>query len=275
MDGTFSVTLNDGLKYTATQIGGNRVTKYSNLSCYPARRTIDIHGCSFTYGTGVDDSLTFPFLVQDRFNETNITNYGIPGFGAIQALLKLKEKNENDIMPDVVIFCYADFQNERDELNASFQKKISIGYNASKLALKEDLTRNWNFPFGKIQNGKIEIKSKPFNEFNKVDLLSTYSAFWNQVELLIEPAVSQEVSFAAIQEIDKICKTNETRFIVACLTDGNSIKEFCKVKNIELLDMYVPVHRSDYNLMPYDRHPNAKAHKEYADLIIAFLEKGA
>ncbi|MGM9991431.1 MAG: hypothetical protein ACI376_01090 [Candidatus Bruticola sp.] len=53
-------------------------------------RRVALFGCSFTFGCGVADEKTFPYLLNERFPDTVFDNYGVSGFGAHQALMAMR-----------------------------------------------------------------------------------------------------------------------------------------------------------------------------------------
>ncbi|MGM9998341.1 MAG: hypothetical protein ACI38Q_02940 [Candidatus Bruticola sp.] len=56
----------------------------------PGSRRVALFGCSFTFGCGVADEATFPYLLNERFPDTVFDNYGVSGFGAHQSLMAMR-----------------------------------------------------------------------------------------------------------------------------------------------------------------------------------------
>ena len=59
--GKFNVTINKKQKYNVTHTSDSLRTTGSNSDI--AKINIQLHGCSFTYGMGVNDEETYPFIL--------------------------------------------------------------------------------------------------------------------------------------------------------------------------------------------------------------------
>lgn len=271
-DGTFHITMNKNLSYTATHKNGCRITNYSEV-IDSSKSIVEFYGCSFTYGQGIDDSLTFPFLVQKQLKNYNINNHAVSGYGTIQALMTLREQQNMNDVPDVVILCYADFHHERDQLLESWQEKFTINMEQRKINFNDKFLKTTTFPYGIIKNDTLLVKSKTLQEFSRVGLLRKYSALYNQVYVLFQKKPSPDVTFAIIAEMNEICSKNNSKFIVATLTKDSAIYSYCYTNNILLWDIFVPWYEDGLNLLPYDPHPNAKANRKYAELIVSYFEE--
>ncbi|MDD2636627.1 MAG: SGNH/GDSL hydrolase family protein [Bacteroidales bacterium] len=271
-DGTFKITINNGLRYTTTHKNGLRITNYTEIED-SNKSTIEFYGCSFTYGHGIDDSLTFPFLVQKELTNYNIKNYAVPGYGTIQALIKLREKHNKNDFPDIVILCYADFHHERDQLLESWQEKYTINLEQSEIIFNNESLKTSTFPYAEIKNDTLLIKYRRLQEFARVGFMRKYSVLCNQLCILFQKKPCPTVTFAIINQINELCLKNNSRLIVATLTIDPAIYGYCSTNNIELWDIFVPWYENGLNLLPYDPHPNSEANRRYAELIISYFEE--
>jgi hypothetical protein len=87
-------------------------------------------GCSFTFGHGLNDQDTWPWLLQEHLPEVHVMNVGCMGYGTDQALLAAERQvlqSKGHI--NAVVLGFADFQIER---NRSPQGWMSIVYPFSK-----------------------------------------------------------------------------------------------------------------------------------------------
>jgi hypothetical protein len=76
-----------------------------------------IVGCSFAEGYGVRDDQTFAWLLQKRFPNLRIWNFGTPGYGTYQSLLLLREVIEQrHIHPVAIIYGFISLHFERNVL---------------------------------------------------------------------------------------------------------------------------------------------------------------
>jgi hypothetical protein len=108
---------NYGYRYDETPYD---LTKNKKIFCF---------GCSETFGHGVQYKETWPFLLNNYFNNYNIYNYGVEGssnnsiFRRIYQLLKYLEIN-NMSYPEYIFIYFTSF--DRDELVCIKNKNIKI-----------------------------------------------------------------------------------------------------------------------------------------------------
>ena len=87
-------------------------------------------GCSFTFGLGVDDESTWPWLLQERLPDHQVINPGVRGYGTDQALLAAdRAANQSAGTLRLVALGFGDFQIER---NRSTQGVIYYPYPLGK-----------------------------------------------------------------------------------------------------------------------------------------------
>jgi hypothetical protein len=87
-------------------------------------------GCSFTFGHGLNDEDTWPWLLQEKLPDHRVTNLGCMGYGTDQALLAAeREIRSHPGTTAAVVLGFADFQIER---NRSTQGWLSMVYPFSK-----------------------------------------------------------------------------------------------------------------------------------------------
>jgi hypothetical protein len=106
--------------------GGTRLTSNS-LHHGPAIITA---GCSFTFGHGIADQDTWPWLLQERLPQYRIINAGVMGYGTDQALMAAeREVRQNAGHTAAVVLGFAAFQIER---NRATQQWLATVYPFSK-----------------------------------------------------------------------------------------------------------------------------------------------
>lgn len=271
--GSFRVLVSDSLEYFVTHgFDSLRVTSYHADSDTPKPK-IFIFGCSYTYGQGVNDNETFPFLLQDAFPEYNIFNYAVPGQGTHQAFLRFRQALENGNFPDLVIVSYATFHEERNFLSRSYQHKLYQGcevYNEDTLI----------YPFVEliedtfvIKYGNVLDKFKP-TPFRQVSVLANFID-----ESLSEVHSNQRKQLMASQTIvsamHELCLQHGILFVIADVESSHQskiISKFCQEKPIEYIDISPDFSAGIYRNLPYDFHPNALAQQYYADRLTEYLE---
>ena len=84
---------------------------------HPAQgRRIAVLGDSFTFGEGVSDWETYPFLLDQLLPDAEVLNFGVHGYGLDQMLLYLRAEILT-YRPDVVVLGYVDEDIYRDILS--------------------------------------------------------------------------------------------------------------------------------------------------------------
>jgi len=84
------------------------------------------------------------------------------------------------------------------------------------------------------------------------------------------------VSIKLLETINKYCKQHNITMVINGIHDEpitkQAINEWRKI-GILVNDISVDFTKQEFNLMPYDGHPNEKANRMYADLTIQFLSE--
>ncbi|MBQ7568805.1 hypothetical protein IJT17_08375 [bacterium] len=79
----------EGCREAATVLADGRRRSYS-ADRPRTKRGVALLGCSFTYGTGVADSDTFAWRLNERYPELTFDNFGVEGYSADQCLLLMQ-----------------------------------------------------------------------------------------------------------------------------------------------------------------------------------------
>ncbi len=280
--GTFEVNMNDSIFYTATHTKDS--VRISSDSIKTSLPEIHFHGCSFTYGMGVNDHETFAFLLQKKLeNNFTIKNKAVPGFGNIQGLLLLEnELKTNSKKPDKIIMFYADFHDMRNQLSPYYREHLYYGFLNMDPHIKKEFKKSQSskFPFIKIKNNDFNIHHVNMNDIFKPVPLREYLSISNTIQNFINDTqhkknVSSFSSIKIMERMNDLCKENGIEFIVASIiqTDAtiNVLKELRKI-GIETLDMGIDILNDNrYNHLPHDSHPNALAHSIYAEKLYHYL----
>lgn len=283
--GTFHVTMNDSLEYKTNRNPDS--TRFTGIS--EATSILEFHGCSFTYGMGVDTDQAFPFLLQAKTKKhILIRNKAVPGYGNIQGLLSLKKriKERNEKLPDTIIMFYASFHNERNVLSPYYREHLYYGF----MNMDDDVKKRFKnadkvkFPFARIINHELVIKYSSIKQLFKPLPLREYStisnAFQNMINMNKNNGIdAEEITIRILEEMNHICEDNNIEFIIASIIKDESTQstlERLRKKGIPTLDMGVDVlNNPKYNNHPYDSHPNELTHRIYSDRLYHYLNPNA
>lgn len=264
--GLFDVSINKAVKYQAThsQDSLRILTPKSTVNFEEViNKTVDIHGCSFTYGMGVMDSLAFPYLLQQRFPNIRFRSFAVPGYGNIQALIRLKEQIATNDLPDTLVICYADFHDERNVLNTHYRKSLYHGFlNANQEVLP--LFTQSKIPYYDTEKGIQYCNwNNLYHNWRGRNYLASINSLQNAFEKMSLKNGKAE-THQILLKIDTLCTKYNIQLIVAMITKSKSTNytmNFCQQKGIAYLDIGLDFPSETYSKLPYDIHPNEKAHR--------------
>ena len=277
-DGTFNVTINDSVKYTVTHKNGYRPTSFEIEDISSQKPKIALIGGSFNYGMGVDDTLSYPYILQkERFkNQYNISNYCMPGYGTYQSIYNFKTL-ENYKEHKAVILHYASFHDERNVLTPTYRVALHHGF----LNSNEEIRQKYKvakFPYYDIEKGETHA---PMDKLYRNWWLREYSSAINFFQSIMDnadPSYNEyrKIPTKIIEDFNEnICKPNGIHLIIATITSDEQTKKvtaFCENKGIKTVDLFVDYTQTELSNLPYDSHPNAKAHRIYAEKMYEYLK---
>lgn len=282
--GKFTVTLADGYSLKVTHLPNTlRITH--PLDTYGGanyKKEIWIFGCSYTYGFSLNDEETYPWLLQERFPEYEIVNFGVSGYGTIHSLIQFREALKAGPPPKIAVLAYASFHDLRNTFLRIQRKRVAPWNHLGSLMQ----------PYARLdRDGKLEyhMADTVYSEFPLMKRL----ALAHFVEMEYDDYEdwryrSHDVSKMLVKEIAQLAKEHGVEFIVAgishlderggkwnLVTTGNrttlEMLHFARENGIPSVDISVNERLGVYNNLPHNGHPNALANKEYADKLDAFL----
>ena len=238
------------------------------LETYEAAKTKDeiwIFGCSFTEGWGLKDEETYPWLLQEKFPEYEIVNFGVGGYGTIHSLIQFREALAAKT-PKVAVLAYANFHDERNTFSRQRQKWVVTARNVGPVAqpyARFDGQGNLQYHFG----------VGDYKEFP----LMRYSALVNYLEIKYDQLEdrlihSHDVSKALVLEMAKTASEHNIKFIVAGIASSAGtldVLNFAREHGISSIDISVDL-KDPANKLP-DGHPNAVANRHFADKLAGLL----
>ena len=123
--GRFTVTLGSGYSFNVAHLPNTlRITRPIDSYKKPERKEeIWIFGGSFTHGWSINDEETYPWLLQERFPEYDVVNFGVSGYGTIHSMLQFREALKTKT-PKVAILAYAGFHDERNTFSRTRRKRV-------------------------------------------------------------------------------------------------------------------------------------------------------
>lgn len=273
--GNYKININDCVEYNATHnMEGRRITSRTPVV---SKDKIFIFGCSFTYGVGVNDNETYPFLLQNLLQNYKVDNFAIPGSGMVHSYLKLKKNLEKGERPKIVVVSYATFYEERNQLTRSFESKLYDGVKQQDGFVDSE----YYYPRCKIKNNSIAVECVNIvQEFQPIPLVN-YSAIatfvdqtWNKIDYKKTEGFS--VSKILIKNFNNLAKQYHFKLIIADVSYNEKSKDveiFCSKNNLNYVNISPDYSKGDYTLAPCDYHPNQSAHLIYARKLYEYINK--
>lgn len=286
--GTYMVTINQHLVYRTTHVGFDSVSTYR--TCYEhiagdTLPTVDFHGCSFTYGMGVDDTDTYPYLWAKAHPQYKVHNYGCPGYAPIEALMCLQNQKLHNNLPNAIIVNYLDMHDDRNMGTVDWRESVDEGFrNGMRRAVSPATIGkfgNCRFPYARLVGDSLAVSltplSKLYTNFPARDYLASI--------YLLEKTVNYyrynhqkplAVSGAVFKEIASFCKQNNITLLVTTMNDSDNthqMQAYLSAQGIEWVDISVDFSNPIYTNLPYDGHPSPTANKVFAEKLRNYLPR--
>jgi len=268
--GDFTVTLGDVYSFHMTHLPNTlRITHPLVTYNEPRpRKEIWIFGCSFTHGWSLNDHETYPWLLQERFPEYEIVNFGVGGYGTIHSLIQLRGALQTGRVPAVIVLAYAGWHIERNVFLRNEQKVVAP-YNKLGPGVH---------PYARLEaNGNLSyhVTDIEYREFP----LMRYSALSHFLEQIYNKYEEnyyhiRQVSEALILEMAGMAQKNEIPFVVGGITGSPGTRKMLLLvqqHGFKAVDISVDLNIKENNNLPHDLHPSASANRQYADKLEAFL----
>jgi hypothetical protein len=267
LPGEFKVTLVSNYTFKVTHGADSlRLTHPPLPAGSPKRPEIWVMGCSYTHGWSLNDEETYPWLLQTKLPAYEVLNFGVNGYGTLHSMIQFKEFLKTRGKPAVLVAAYAAFHDERNTFIRSRRKAV-VPYN--QLGLLQ-------IPYARLgADGQLQQFLAPA-EYVEFPFMR-HSAFMHFIEekydRLEERRVrSQHVTRAIVKEFAELCRTNGVQFVVAGITrDATPLLDFCREQKIPCVDIAANLTLEGMRNVPYDDHPSARADKEYAEKLEAYL----
>jgi hypothetical protein len=264
--GMFNVTLNNSLTYKHTiGQGGERINPFQPNVC---RKVINIYGCSFFYGMGVNDSSVVSAQLSRMDTNVCVKNYSIPGHGLTTQFLLFKRHLKSGVKPNQVVFSIASFHLQRNV--ASFSYLRSFG-NISNSPVEYPAARLTS------SDGLVFLKVNTVSGYEQLARLSSiYTLFLQGKDRFRFPLSYQiDVHNKLCDSISYYSKEYGVKILFHFITKdeiSDQLVQFMKWRNYPFVQSGVNYKDREYNLMPIDGHPNNSAHAIYAREIDSFLK---
>jgi hypothetical protein len=240
-------------------------------------------GCSFTFGHGLNDQDTWPWMLQEKLPNYHVVNTGCMGYGTDQALLVAeREVRQHPAQTSTVIFGFGDFQIERNRCTQGWMVTV---YPFSK-------------PLFAVRNGDVEYQHQV--RFWTGGVVGQYSnlfgqltnTFANRANGIPSHSEARELTAALFTSYSRRFQALGVRFVVVVLpyhgdnSPGTRADRDYVVERIRAagIPTFSPVFPRDANggldvqefmVSKIDRHPNRRYNLLLTSQLQPFLESAA
>lgn len=263
--GEFKVVLNESLEY---KLSTNEFGFRSNATNSEyANASLAIFGCSFFSGMGIDDQDVLDVVLGTLVDSMQISNYAIPGHGMTTQLAQLKDLIDSKNPPSIAVFEIASFHLVRNPGAYTFLKNFASIKDKPVKYLTANLKEGDELIFE-----VIEVESKVSFLEQKSSLAFLVKKFLKRNEYSESYLLNLEN--ALIKEAYSYCKENEIRAVFMVITKDDLSQKIMDEMDLEAIPYVlsqVDYNKDSFNLNPYDQHPNALAHRIYAEEIYEFI----
>lgn len=215
-----------------------------------------IFGCSFTWGMPLDNEKTFPWLVQQRLSGWSVKNYAVYAFGTVHALMQMRQflDDRGRKPPDVAVFAYGSFHRKRNVAAPSWLRPETR---------TPKFHPDMRYPRAGVENDRVRI-----------DLVS-----FMVPDDMEDPPIEEQnrVTLALFKELAEECRKHGIKPVLGVqFLSGtrDPVADYCRDElGFTVVDMLVDIKEPRYNVLPYNSHPSAEAHRLYADMLTPVLEE--
>ncbi len=237
------------------------------------KKRVVLLGDSFTFGEDVSDSEIYAALLEDHFEDLEIINLGVHGYGHDQMLLYLKEEGVK-YQPDIVM----------------------LGFVAADMSRNRLSFRDYAKPYFKIaSDGTLHLRNVPVptpeevlsSELFRLKFIDALGLFWIKVERRLGWLweYEQAITASLLDEIAGVSRDIGAEPLLVFLPAGNQTYEDVHSKHEAFFEAYCARQQIRcYNLRPhfikaaaegidFGRvfHWNERGHKIVADGLASYL----
>ncbi len=251
---------------------GRRVTSETDTTGKPA---ISFYGCSNTFGWGLNNEATYPWLVQADMPDHAIRNYGVSGYSLYQVLLRMEQTIEAD-KPETVVLGFSPGLEARSVSDHHYLRILSEqgGTPPSCLSLP-------------AKDGKRTLKRFGLEAYKHLPL-SDGSPLIKLVERRLNRALyagraqndgHRKTTEHLLLAMENLCKKHGVVFHVQYLVANTGYRQFFHQTGLNWapgpvdLDACNEAGTYTYRLDPFDGHPNPAANREYATTLAPILKQ--
>ena len=226
--------------------------KISDNHINPQGKKINLYGCSITYGQGVRDEDTFAWKLQKSNQNYNIKNYGVGAYSLYQILLLMQDTLKKD-HPEVVILGFHQ-ELERRCTNPFPYRMFWLQTMKSPSCIVKRKRLHIYKPTGYVTLPLSEV----IHTFKILEYLYNRLVFMGRAK----PEIMRKTNEYLLLEIRSICEEMGIKLLITCVESSENYYEFFLKHQFSWV---LTKKFDDWDLAPFDGHPNRKAHRKIAE----------
>lgn len=246
-----------------TNSRGCRITPEGNADA----PLVSIHGCSNTFGWGLDDQKTYPWLLAQSLPDARVRNYGVAGYSLYQMLLRMEQTIPQD-KPKIVVLGFSPGLEARSINDFHYLRMLSE-YGGTPPACISRMGRNRK---RKLLRDRLEAY-KRLPGADRLLLAGLAERGLNRLRFLrrADQSLKRATTEHLLVAMRELCHRHKATFVVQYLTHDPRYQQFLSRTGILWrpgpvdMDECTPDGRYLFRLYPFDGHPNAEANQRYAD----------
>lgn len=213
-----------------------------------SRGDVYILGCSWTFGDGVEDHESYPYLLgKEAWGEFKVRNAACMAWGTSHALLLTQEILEGSSPPRMILYGWLDAHAMRNYIALDWLEMMA--------------QFNRKHPWFEIERGRPVFKGVVGVESGRRRDAALTTKEW-------------ELSFHLILEMNRLCRDGGVPFFVVSLPvgvpanpEGKRMLNRAREAGVSWVDLSELCNPTDF--IPNDGHPSSSAHRKIAEAIAA------
>ena len=236
----------------------------------PRRPELWIFGDSLTHGWSVNDAETYPWLVQQRFPDLEVVNFGVSGYGTLHGWLQFEDALAARPTPALVVVAYASFHDDRNTF-ARERRKILVPWN--RLGPLDQPRARFDAA-GELRIEMAEVRYRELPLMRHLAVSHLVERAWNRIEQ--RRLRGADVTFAILERFAEGSRRAGIAFVVAGITRDEATRamlERCRAAGWRAVDVSVDLEQPGMRNLPWDPHPSARAQRIYANRLGGYLAR--
>lgn len=229
----------------------------------PGAQRVAVLGCSYTFGWGVSDAESYPYLLQQAQPHRQVVNHGVPAHSLYQCLLALEAQPASG-GPDWVVLGFHEQLEERNTGAFDWISYITGSRPPSAVNI-----------FGRL----LRFRPCGYRSLRLSSSLALASLLEYGLNRLCrvrrgDRKIVRATCEHLLLKLKALCEKRGARLVVVLVNRADSYRDFLRRHNFHVCDPQVDTvaEPGRYSLLPFDLHINAAGHARIAQELAATMD---